>query len=171
MTAITSTPRHQGHYILIHYDGSCFGNPGPGGHAAVLRRMDGNTELKRMTVSGHESEQTTNNRMEMTAAAAALEVIKPEEVGPIIMYGDSDLVSKGMTEWIPNWIKRDWKNASRKSVLNRDLWERLLAAAEGKTITWKWVKGHAGNPHNEEVDRIARDEMQTARAKSFGFAA
>ena len=169
---LNSTDRlPESRHILIHYDGSCSGNPGPGGHAAVLRRMDGDTELIRKTVRGHEAGDTTNVRMEMTVAAAALEAIKPGEAETIVMYGDNSLVTKGMTEWVPNWLRKDWKNSDGKSVANRDLWERLIAAATGKTVQWRWVKGHAGDRRNEEVDRLARAEMQTARAASFGFAA
>jgi ribonuclease HI len=161
----------EGRYILIHYDGSCFGNPGPGGHAAVLRRMDGDTELRRKTVPGREAGDTTNVRMEMTAAVAALGAIKPGEAETIVIYGDSSLVTKGMTEWVPDWTRKGWKNSDGKPVANRDLWERLIAASEGKSIEWRWVKGHAGDQRNKEVDRLARAEMQTARAVSFGFAA
>jgi ribonuclease HI len=169
---LNSTDRlPEGRYILIHYDGSCFVNPGPGGHAAVLRRMHGDAELRRMTVRGHEAGDTTNVRMEMTAAAAALEAIKPGEAETIVMYGDSSLVRKGMMEQVPNWERKGWKNSDGKPVANRDLWERLIAASEAKFIEWRWVKGHTGDPRNEEVDRLAKVEMQTARAASFGFAA
>lgn len=152
-----------GRYILIHADGSCFGNPGPGGYAAVLRRMDGENELKRRVVRAPEPEPTTNVRMEMTAAASALEAIKPGEADPIVIYSDNSLVSRGMSDWVHKWPSKGWKGSDRKPVANRDLWERLIAAAEGKTVEWRWVKGHAGDPRNEEVDKLARKEMEKAR--------
>jgi ribonuclease HI len=169
---LNSTDRlPEGRYILIHYDGSCSGNPGPGGYAAVLRRMDGNNELRRKTVRGHEVGETTNVRMEMTAAAVALEAIKPEEAETIVIYNDNSLVTKGMTEWVPNWVRRGWKASGGKPVANRDLWERIIAASAGKSIEWRWVKGHAGDRRNEEVDSLARAETAKARAASYGFAA
>lgn len=169
---LNSTDRlSESRYILIHYDGSCFDNPGPGGYAAVLRGMDGATKLKSKTIRGYEAEPTTNNRIEMTAAIAALEVIKPGEAEPIVVYGDSSLVAKGMKEWVPSWTCRGWKNSDGKPVANRNLWQRLIATSEGEPIEWRWVKGHAGDRRNEEVDCLARAEMQTARAMSYGFAA
>ena len=168
----------EGKHILIYADGSCGGNPGPGGYAAVLRRMDGATVLKPRCVRGQSPEETTNVRMEMTAAARALEEVKPGEPEPIVIYCDNQLVVKGMTEWLPNWIANGWKGSDRKPVANRDLWERLIAATEGKIIEWRWVKGHAGHPYNEEVDRLARAQMekarkqvQSAQAAMYGFTA
>ncbi|MGF7007204.1 ribonuclease H family protein [Aminobacter sp. BE322] len=162
---------NEGKHILIYADGSCYGNPGPGGYAAVLRRMDGNT-LRKMpkTVGGCDTE-TTSVRMEMIAAATALEVLKPGEPEPIVIYCDSKQIHDGMTQWLPGWIARGWKGSGGKSVKNRDLWERLLIASEGKTIIWRWVKGHAGHLFNEEVDRLARKQMAKARPMSYGFVA
>jgi len=170
ITLNTTDRLPEGRHILIHYDGSCSGNPGPGGYAAVLRRMDGDTELRRKTVKGHEAEPTTNVRMEMTAAAAALEAVKPGEAEIIVIYGDNSLVTKGMTEWVSNWGRRGWKTSDGKPVANRDLWERLIAATVDKTVEWRWVKGHAGDTRNGEVDRLARAGTQKALAASYGFA-
>jgi ribonuclease HI len=133
--------------------------------------MDGDTELRRKTVRGYEAQQTTHVRMDMTAAAAALEAIKPGEAETIVIYGDNSFVTKGMMEWVPNWLRKGWKNSDGKPAANRDLWQRLIAASERKSVDWRWVKGRAGDRRNEEVDRLARAEMQTARAASFGFAA
>ncbi len=171
-TLLNIEAAHEGKHILIYTDGSCHGGRGPGGYAAVLRRMDGNVLRKKpKTVADCEPTETTNVRMEMTAAARALEVVKPGEPEPIIIYCDNELVVKGMTEWLPNWIANGWKGSDRKPVANRDLWERLLAATEGKSTEWRWVKGHAGHPGNVEVDRLAREQMAKARPLFYGFVA
>jgi len=162
---------HAGRHILIYADGSCSGPPGPGGYAAVLRRMDGSTELRRKAVLGFEPEPTTNVRMEMTAVAAALEAIKAGEPEPIIIYSNSNLLANGMLEWAPVWVANDWRKKDKSAVVNSDLWQRLIAASEGKCIDWRWVKGHAGNVQKGEVNRLARTQMQKALALSFGFAA
>ncbi len=159
-------PRNQPH-ILIYSDGSCHGNPGPGGYAATLRRIDaGGNELKCRKVRGFDPTETTNVRMEMTAVAAALEYLKPSEPQPIIIRSDNSMIPNGMTEWLPGWIAKGWRKGDGKPVLNRDLWERIIAAAEGKTITWEWVRGHAGDPMNEEVDRLAGEQKEIARQKA-----
>jgi len=133
--------------------------------------MDSSSELKKLRVRGQEAGETTNVRMEMTAAARALEAVKPGEPEPIVIYCDNLLVVNGMTGWVQKWAVKGWRGSDGKPVANRDLWERLLAAAEGKTIEWRWVKGHAGHPYNEEVDRLARAQMEEARAVFYGFAA
>ena len=136
--------------VIIYTDGSCLGNPGPGGWG-VLYTYKGNTK----EVSGGEPE-TTNNRMELMAAIVALEGLKrPCEV---TLISDSQYVRKGITEWIQGWVKKGWKNSQGKEVVNRDLWERLLKAVEPHTIEWQWVKGHSGHPENEKVDFLARNE-------------
>ena len=134
--------------VEIHTDGSCLGNPGPGGWAAVLRYQGREREL-----CGGEA-LTTNNRMELMGAIMALEALKsPCEV---VLVTDSQYVQKGIGEWLPNWIRRGWKTAGGDPVKNQDLWQRLQAAAEPHTVQWKWVKGHAGDPDNERVDQLAR---------------
>lgn len=158
-------PDNQPH-ILIYSDGSCLGNPGPGGYAAVLRRVDADgTELRRICVKGNEPSRTTNVRMEMTAVAAALERLKPDEPQRIVVRADNSMISDGMNQWLPGWIAKGWRKGDGKPVLNRDLWERIIAAARTKAITWEWVKGHAGDPRNEEVDRIARKQAEIAQKR------
>ena len=136
--------------IEIHTDGSCLGNPGPGGWAALLRWNGREREL-----AGGEA-HTTNNRMELMAAIMALETLK--EPCRIVLHTDSQYVRQGITQWMPGWIRKQWKTASGEAVKNRELWERLNAAIAGHEIDWRWVKGHAGNPDNERVDVLARDQ-------------
>jgi ribonuclease HI len=120
---------------------------------------DADTVLKTRSVVGKDSGQTTNNRMEMTAVLKALEFLKPDEPMPIVVYSDSRLISQGMNEWLPAWLARGWRTSGKKPVRNVDLWQQIVAAAEGKRIEWRWVEGHAGNPFNEEVDRLARRQL------------
>jgi ribonuclease HI len=135
--------------VLINTDGACLGNPGPGGWGALLRHGGSEREL-----AGGERD-TTNNRMELMGAIMALEALKsPCEV---VLYTDSQYVQKGIGEWLPNWIRRGWKTAGGDPVKNQDLWQRLQAAAAPHQVQWKWVKGHAGDPDNERVDKLARD--------------
>ncbi|MHC9085510.1 ribonuclease HI [Luteimonas sp. RIT-PG2_3] len=142
--------------VEIHTDGACLGNPGPGGWAALLRYQSKEREL-----SGGEL-QTTNNRMELMAAIMALETLT--EPCQAILHTDSQYVRKGITEWMPNWVRRGWKTAGGDPVKNRDLWERLHAASKRHRIDWRWVKGHSGNPENERVDQLARDAAIRERA-------
>ena len=143
-------------HVEIHTDGACLGNPGPGGWAALLRY--GRTERE---LAGGEPD-TTNNRMELMGAIAALEALKaPCEV---VLHTDSQYVKKGIGEWLPNWIRRGWKTAGGAAVKNQDLWQRLQLAAQPHVIDWRWVKGHAGDPDNERVDLLARDEALRQRA-------
>ena len=150
-------------HITIHTDGSCSPNPGPGGYAAVLRRMDGKTQLKRKIIKGFEPRETTSVRMEMIAVLKALEFLKPAEPQPIHIYSDNDLVANGITRWLQDWIGRGWRTAQGKPVQNVDLWQAIVAATKGKRITWNWVKSHAGDPMNEQADHIARRQMEIAR--------
>lgn len=142
-------------HISIHTDGSCLGNPGPGGWAALLRYGEKEREL----VGGEG--QTTNNRMELMAAIAALEALT--EACQVTLHIDSQYVRQGITEWMPSWVRRGWKTAGGDPVKNRDLWERLHAAAGRHRIEWKWVKGHNGDPDNERVDVLARNEATRFR--------
>ena len=141
--------------VEIHTDGACLGNPGPGGWAALLRCKGRERE-----VVGGEAD-TTNNRMELMAAIAALEALN--EDCEIILHTDSQYVRQGITLWMPNWLRRGWKTAAGAPVKNRDLWERLHAAAQRHAVDWRWVKGHSGNPDNERVDVLARDEAVKLR--------
>lgn len=166
----TNTPLEARH-ILIHAVGSCFGNPGPGGYAAVLRRMDGDNELKRKVVRGPEATPTTNVRMEMAAAARALEAIKTGEAEPIVVHCTNSAISRGMSDWIHKWPAKGWKGSDGKPVADQDLWERLIAASKGKTVEWRWAKDHLGDPRSKEVNKLARAEMERARPMLYGFAA
>lgn len=154
-------------HILIYTDGSCHGNPGPGGFAATLRRIGTNgEEIKCRRVVGFEPDHTTNIRMEMTAVAAALKCIRADEPLPVLVRPDLKLIFEAMTKWVPGWIANGWHKADGKPVSNCDLWKKIIAAAEGKVIIWDWVKGHAGNPRNEEVDRLAGEQTKLARSKA-----
>ena len=135
-------------HVIIYTDGACSGNPGPGGWGALLRFGSHEKEL-----SGFEKD-TTNNRMELTAAVEALSLLKhPCQVD---FHTDSEYVRKGITEWIQNWKRRGWKTAGKKPVKNQDLWKALDAATQTHEINWHWVRGHAGHPENERVDQLAR---------------
>ncbi|HLU13666.1 MAG TPA: ribonuclease HI [Arenimonas sp.] len=141
--------------VEIHTDGACLGNPGPGGWAALLRHGRREREL-----AGGEA-QTTNNRMELLAAIMALEALKEPCI--VALHTDSRYVQQGISEWLPNWIRRGWKTAGGEPVKNQDLWQRLEAAARRHRVGWHWVKGHAGHPDNERVDRLARAEAEKFR--------
>jgi ribonuclease HI len=133
--------------VDIFTDGACKGNPGPGGWGALLRTGSHEKEL-----SGGERD-TTNNRMELTAAIRALEaLIEPCEIR---LHSDSKYVLDGITKWIHGWQKNGWKNASKQPVRNADLWHELIAAAKPHRIEWIWVRGHNGHPENERADALA----------------
>lgn len=140
--------------VTIYTDGSARGNPdGPGGYGAILRYVDSRGEVHEKELSeGYE--KTTNNRMEMMGVIAALEALRrPCQVD---LYTDSQYVVNAFEKgWIRNWKKNGWKTASKEPVKNRELWERMLEAAEGHELTFHWVKGHAGHPENERCDRLA----------------
>lgn len=139
--------------IVIHTDGACSGNPGPGGWGAILHWKGHEKEL-----SGAESE-TTNNRMELMAAIAALEALKRRST--VRLVTDSTYVRDGVTKWIHGWKRNGWKTAAKKPVKNEDLWKRLEAIASNHDVTWEWVKGHAGHPENERADQLAREAIST----------
>ena len=138
--------------VKIFTDGACSGNPGPGGWGAILRWKGVDKEL-----SGGELE-TTNNRMELMAAIAALESLK--RAVPVVLTTDSTYVKDGITKWIHNWKKNGWRTANKKPVKNADLWQRLEAALADHDVRWEWVKGHAGHPENERADELAREGIQ-----------
>ncbi len=141
--------------VEIWTDGACSGNPGPGGWGAVLRF--GATEKE---LSGAES-PTTNNRMELWGAIAALEALT--RPCTIRLHTDSSYVKNGITQWLKRWKANGWKTADRAPVKNEDLWRRLEAAAARHRIEWKWVKGHAGDPMNERADALARAAIRRDR--------
>jgi ribonuclease HI len=137
--------------VNIFCDGACSGNPGVGGFGCILRSGSHEKEI-----SGAEGD-TTNNRMEMTAAIIALESLK--RPCRVILTTDSQYLVKGMTEWLPGWIRKSWVNSKKEPVLNRDLWERLLALSKIHRIEWVWVRGHAGHLENERCDKLARQSI------------
>ena len=134
--------------IKIYTDGSCLENPGSGGWAAIIND-NGNTKK----ISGSEK-NTTNNRMELMAPINALKDMSPKN--EIEIYTDSKYVKLGITEWINNWVKNDWKTAKKENVKNKDLWLKLYNLNQSLNIKWNWVKAHSGNPLNEEVDLMAK---------------
>lgn len=138
--------------VEIWTDGACSGNPGPGGWGALLRFGKHEKEL-----SGGEID-TTNNRMELMAAIEALNALKRS--CDVDLHTDSKYVRGGITEWMHNWKKNNWRTAAKKPVKNADLWQKLDEAQSRHTITWHWVKGHAGIPENEKADELARLGME-----------
>ena len=142
--------------VTIHTDGACSGNPGPGGWGVVMQARDGERVIKERELSGGEA-QTTNNRMELTAALEALRALgKPTAVRIVT---DSTYVRDGITKWVHGWKRNGWKTAAKKPVKNAELWQALDEAARAHDVTWDWVKGHAGHPENERADELARDGM------------
>ena len=133
--------------VQMFTDGSCLGNPGPGGWAAILVWNGNEKEL-----SGGEAE-TTNNRMELRAAIEGLAALKRDM--PVDLYTDSTYVRNGITGWINNWKRNGWRTSQRKPVKNRDLWQRLDELVQQHQIEWHWVRGHSGHPENEQVDEAA----------------
>lgn len=148
--------------VTIHTDGACKGNPGPGGWGAVLQYGE-----TRRTLKGGEL-ATTNNRMELTAAIEALTALK--QSCEVVLFTDSVYVMQGLTQWMPNWKARGWKTADKKPVKNQDLWQALDAAAQRHRIDWRWVKGHNGDPGNEEADRLANEGVLMAMAAPVAVA-
>ena len=134
--------------IKIYTDGSCLKNPGNGGWAAIICT---NNEVKK--ISGSEKD-TTNNRMELMATINALKEVNSEDL--IEIYTDSKYVKNWITDWIHNWIKNNWKTSNKEDVKNKDLWVQLHELSNNSKIKWNWVKAHAGNPLNEEVDLLAK---------------
>ena len=140
--------------VVVHTDGACRGNPGPGGWGAILAS------------NGHEKElygaerDTTNNRMELMAAIRAIEALK--RPCDVTLTTDSEYLKKGTTQWLEQWKRRGWKTADKKPVKNIDLWQRLEQAIDSHQLHWKWIRGHSGHPENERADQLANraiDEM------------
>lgn len=142
--------------LTAYTDGACSGNPGPGGWGAILVAKNGDEILKEREMNGGEPE-TTNNRMELTAAIEVLEAL--QKTSELTIVTDSSYVKDGITKWLSGWKKNGWKTASKKDVKNVDLWQRLDEAHSRHTVSWEWVKGHAGHPENERADQLARDGM------------
>ncbi len=148
--------------IFVYTDGACSGNPGPGGWGAVLVARDGADILKEREISGGEP-ATTNNRMELMAAIAALEAM--ERRSKLTVVTDSAYLRDGVTKWIHAWKRNGWRTADRKPVKNEDLWRRLDTAAASHEVAWDWIKGHAGHPENERADALAREGMAPFKPK------
>jgi len=144
--------------VEIWTDGACSGNPGPGGYGVILRFGDREREI-----SGGEP-ATTNNRMELMAAIAALDALT--RPCAVTLHTDSQYLRNGVTQWLPAWKARGWKTADKKPVKNVDLWQRLESASERHAIEWRWVRGHAGDVMNERVDRLARGALECCRSRS-----
>jgi ribonuclease HI len=141
--------------VEIFTDGACSGNPGPGGYGAILKYGEVIKEI-----SGYHPD-TTNNRMELMAAIEALRLLKrPSKVR---LFSDSSYVVKGMTTWLPGWVRRNWINSKKQPVLNRDLWEELMKLSQPHEIEWKWIKGHEGHEENERCDELARNAIRNGR--------
>ena len=143
--------------VVIHSDGGCEGNPGPGGWAAVLRHGEQVREI-----SGGEA-ATTNNRMELQAAIEGLAALR--EPCEVEFFTDSEYLREGITSWVPLWKARNWMTTLKKAVKNEDLWRRLDILASQHQITWRWLKGHAGHADNERCDVLASQEIGNIRAK------
>ncbi len=143
--------------LFIYTDGACSGNPGPGGWGALLLAKDGSKVLKSRELFGGAAE-TTNNRMELTAAIEALNAL--ERPSAVTVVTDSAYVKDGIGKWMPGWKKNGWKTAAKKPVKNVDLWKALDEARARHQVTWEWVKGHNGHPENERADGLANKGME-----------
>jgi ribonuclease HI len=144
--------------VEIWTDGGCKPNPGPGGWGAILRYRAAEREL-----SGADP-NTTNNRMELTAAAEALEALK--RPCTVILHTDSEYLRNGITRWHAGWVRRNWRNAAGGPVANMDLWRRVLDAAKRHDVHWKWVRGHAGDAMNERADALATTARERLLAQA-----
>lgn len=133
--------------VIVFTDGACQPNPGPGGWAALMRYQGHEKEI-----TGGEPD-TTNNRMELTAAVEALRALK--RPCRVVIYTDSEYLKRGVTEWLPGWKARNWRRSAGE-LANKDLWQALSTALETHQVQWKWLRGHAGHPENERVDSLAR---------------
>ena len=145
--------------IEVYTDGSCLGNPGKGGWAFLILR-----EIGDINHFGYQ-QNTTNNQMELTAAINALEFIKEND--EVTLFTDSSYVKNGITSWIVNWKKNNWKNSQKKEVKNKDLWIKLDFLNSNRNIIWKWVKAHDVNEHNNRVDLLAREAAEKLIKSSF----
>ena len=142
--------------LFAYTDGACSGNPGPGGWGVLLRAVEGEAVLKERELKGGEAD-TTNNSMDLLAAINALERL--EKPSRLTVVTDSAYVKNGVTGWLFGWKRNGWKTSNTKPVKHVDLWQRLDAAQERHSVTWKWIKGHAGHAENERADELARAGM------------
>lgn len=147
--------------VEIFTDGSCLGNPGPGGYGVVMRYK----QVEKILARGYRL--TTNNRMEMLVAVMALQALK--EPCRVILTTDSQYVRQGITQWIHNWKLRGWKTADKKTVKNADLWQALDKETARHQVEWRWVKGHAGHRENEMCDELARQAAENPTEDDIGY--
>jgi ribonuclease HI len=147
--------------LFAYTDGACSGNPGPGGWGVLMIAREGGQIVKERELCGGEA-QTTNNRMELLAAISALEALT--RTSTLTIVTDSAYVKNGVTEWIHGWKRNGWRTAGKDSVKNVDLWQRLDAAQARHSVTWRWIKGHAGHAENERADALARAGMAPFKA-------
>lgn len=160
----TASPlSRQRHYILAT-DGACIPNPGPGGWGVVRQLIEADGTLSAQAPFAGYHPDTTNVRMEMTAAIKGLALLTEPDL-PVLVLTDSETLAKGMTEWMTGWKARGWKTASKKPVKNLDLWQELVALAETRPIVWQWVRGHAGHDLNEMADTLANNGADKVYAK------
>ena len=151
--------------LFAYTDGACSGNPGPGGWGVLMRAVEGGEIVKQRELSGGEA-LTTNNRMELLAAIHALEALSKPSA--ITIVTDSAYVKNGITGWMHGWKCNGWKTAAKKPVKNVELWQRLDEAQARHSVTWQWVKGHAGHPENERADALAREGLAPFRPGKAG---
>ena len=149
------------HPVVIHTDGACIPNPGPGGWGALLQQ--GSHELE---LCGGEAGETTNNRMELMAPIRALEALKRRSV--VQIHTDSTYVRNGITKWVAAWAGNGWRTSAKQPVKNVDLWQRLVLACAEHDVEWHWIKGHAGHVGNERADRLAAKGLTEAVAAARG---
>lgn len=164
---MTSNQNQQTTHLTIHTDGACTGNPGPGGVGVVIQFWNEETKGERLRLSYGQREVTTNNRMELSAAIYALEVVSSrsdiDANTPMTLHSDSQLVINGITKWIKNWKRNGWRKADTKPVMNADLWNILDdLTAHFPKLSFSWVRGHNGDPDNEEADALATSAIPQA---------
>ncbi len=148
-SAATDNDRQNKQKFTVFTDGACKGNPGPGGWGTLIKNLESGGEKK---LSGGQR-YTTNNKMEMTAAIEGLKYTPPGSVVKIVT--DSEYLLKGITQWLPNWLRRNWQTTSRTPVKNKELWQEIHTLSQERDVEWTWVKGHSGHPENELCDRLA----------------
>ena len=149
------------HRLIAYTDGACSGNPGPGGWGVLLQALSDDKVVKERELS-EGVELTTNNKMELMAAIAALEIL--DRSSEITIFTDSKYVMNGIQTWLSAWKINNWKNSNKKPVKNKDLWQKLDALVTQHHVTWHWVRGHAGHPENERVDALAREAIPNQRS-------
>jgi ribonuclease HI len=153
--------------VVVHTDGACSGNPGPGGFGAIVCFWNGDKLTERVELFDADL-TTTNNKMELSAVLAVLQYIRGrpdfDRSIPVTVISDSRYVVDGFTQWLPNWVRNGWRASDKKPVKNQDLWKAFEFAAAGLTLAFEWVKGHSGNPDNEAADALARAAIERLRA-------